>query len=246
MTPSLPRPAGERAWRQVGRAALDLVLPQECAGCGRPGRSWCPACAAACAGATLVAPGPFPIRAAALHPSPAGRAVVALKDESVRTLAGPLGTLLAAAVADLLSADLARTGTGEPLWLVPVPARPVARRARGADHMMVLSGRAARVLRGRGISAHRCPALQHVRASRDQLGLDRTSRRANVHGTLAGRSVPGGTVVLVDDVTTTGATLAEAARALRAAGVVVAGAATVTWAAPWVGPSGIASGTRPD
>ena len=72
--------------------------------------------------------------------------------------------------------------------------------------------------------------LRHVQTSRDQLGLDREQRRANVSGTLAARATPTGLVLLVDDVTTTGATLAEGVRALRRAGVDVAGAATVTWA----------------
>lgn len=175
-------------------------------------------------------PGPVPVRAAALHSEPAGRAVVAFKERSVRRLAGPLGAMLARSVRDLLAdvdppADL-------PIWLVPVPSRRAARRERGADHAEVLAGRAAAQLRRAGIPANRFPALRHVRTSRDQLGLDRTQRRANVAGTLGARAAPPGLVLVVDDVTTTGATLTEAVRALRAAGVRVEGAATVTWAAP--------------
>jgi predicted amidophosphoribosyltransferase len=127
-------------------------------------------------------------------------------------------------------ADLAVTSS-DPVWLVPIPARRSARRARGADHMGVLAARAARRLRALGVPAHRCAALGHVRDSRDQVGLGRAQRQANVAGTLRGAPVPPGLLVVVDDVTTTGATLAEGIRALRVVDGRTAAAATVTWAA---------------
>lgn len=213
---------------EAGRSALDLVVPQECAGCGRPGRGWCDGCAAACLGPSMVVPGLLVCRAAAAHEGPAGRAVVAFKDRAARGLAAPLSGLLAGAVRDVL-ADIG-TAAGEPVWLVPVPARRAARRARGADHMQVLAGRAARLLRAEGLPANPFPALAHARASRDQVGLGRQQRRANVAGTLRGHPVPSGAVVVVDDVVTTGATLAEAARALAGLAAGGTGAATVTWA----------------
>lgn len=230
--PSSPRPdASEPGWLvEVGRAALDLVVPQRCAGCGHPGRAWCTSCAALCAGPSLVVAGTAGCRAAALHSGPAGRAVVAFKDQGTRRLAAPLGDLLAGAVLDVV-ADL-ELASGEPVWLVPIPARRSARRARGADHMGVLAARAARRLRSLGVAAHRCAALGHVRDSLDQVGLDRAQRQANVTGTLRGAPVPPGLLVVVDDVTTTGATLAEGIRALRAVDGRTAAAATVTWAAP--------------
>jgi predicted amidophosphoribosyltransferase len=54
---------------------------------------------------------------------------------------------------------------------------------------------------------------------RDSAGLDAVQRRANLAGRYRARpGAPGARVVLVDDVVTSGATLTEAARALRAAG----------------------------
>lgn len=210
-------------------AALDLVVPQACPGCGLRGVAWCATCDVACSGGTLSVPVPVtgvaPVlvptllgcRAATLHAGPAGRAVVAYKDAGGHRLAAPLAALLAAAVRDVLvDAGVPR---GTPVWLVPVPGRPEARRRRGADPVPALAGRAARLLRREGLAAHRLAALEHVRGSRDQVGLSGAQRRRNVVGTLRGLPVPAGVVVIVDDVVTTGSTLAEASRALAAADV---------------------------
>ncbi len=255
--------AGPIRWSEVGRLALDLLVPQSCAGCARPGEPWCPVCALAAGRGPvrlrLGLPGALPAWAAASHEGPAGRAVVAFKEGGAQLLVRPLGRLLSGAVlATLREADgttpdgttpdgttpdgttpdgttpdgttpARHLGTG-PLWLVPVPARRAARRARGIDHVHALAGVAAADLRRRGLPAHRLAALHHVRASRDQVGLTRALRQANVAGTLAGARLPAGRVLIVDDVATTGATLAEAVRAARAAGGKVIGATTVTGA----------------
>jgi predicted amidophosphoribosyltransferase len=67
------------------------------------------------------------------------------------------------------------------------------------------------------------PALRHRRAVADQSGLDAAARAANLAGALEVRSrwrgeIAGAACLLVDDVMTTGATLAEAADAIRRAG----------------------------
>jgi predicted amidophosphoribosyltransferase len=244
---------GTGRWAELGEAVLDLVVPQRCAGCQRTGTAWCPDCAAAVAGPAQAVPAQERTCAAAPHAGPAGRAVAAFKDDGARRLAAPLAGLLAEAVRAVLPTALGpdpggEWGQGSTVWLVPVPARRSARRARGGDHMRELARLAAGRLRRHGLPVHRLDVLTHVRDSRDQVGLGRAARRANVAGTLAAAGpLPRGLLVVVDDVTTTGATLDEAARALRAAGPTgPLRAASITWAAPPVGTSGLASPGRRD
>jgi predicted amidophosphoribosyltransferase len=72
------------------------------------------------------------------------------------------------------------------------------------------------------------PVLVHARHVEDQSGLDTAARSANLAGALrVRRRLDGLAVVVVDDVVTTGATLAEATRALTVAGGSVRGAAVV-------------------
>ncbi len=71
------------------------------------------------------------------------------------------------------------------------------------------------------------PLLVPTRQTGDQRGLDQRQRRRNVSGSLRARDAAGRRVIILDDVVTTGATLGEAARALRAAGAIVVGAVTI-------------------
>ncbi len=130
--------------------------------------------------------------------------------------------------------------SGRRVVLVPVPTAPAAIRARGGDHARGLAVAAARELRRRGMEV-RVASLLAVRGRRqDSVGLDAAARRANVagafqlRGRMSGRGGgpgagdrPAGDLVLVDDLVTTGATLAEAARVLAAARVPVLCAAAV-------------------
>jgi predicted amidophosphoribosyltransferase len=92
---------------------------------------------------------------------------------------------------------------------------------------MRLAGAAARALRSQNVPASAARLLVPARVVADQSGLSATERAANLRGALRGTGSVTGRVVVVDDVVTTGATLVEAARALRAAGHPVVGAAVV-------------------
>ena len=218
-------------------ALLDLVLPAACVGCGADGSSWCPACAATLAGrpwATTPDPCPpgFPATwVVAAYDGPVRAAAVAHKERGVRAIRAPLAAALAASVAAALA-----DGSGGLLdlgvLLVPAPSRGAAVRSRGDDPTLGLARCAARRLTRAGLPAAVVPALRLARSTADQAGLDAQERADNLAGAarvprrLVG-AVAGRPVVLVDDVVTTGATLVESTRALRAAGAVVVGAAVV-------------------
>ncbi len=174
------------------------------------------------------------------YDGPLREALVAFKDHGRWSLRAPLGSALAAAVAALL------VDADDPthVTLVPVAGSPGSVRARDGDHVHELAGTAARVLRGHGVDTRVARVLLPGRRRHDQVGLGRAARAANLRGSMrvstAAAALTG--VVLVDDLVTTGATLAEAARALRTTGVAALGAAVV--AATRTRPTGSDVGVR--
>ncbi|WP_410607478.1 hypothetical protein [Amycolatopsis sp. lyj-109] len=94
-----------------------------------------------------------------------------------------------------------------------------------------MANAAASVLAARGIEVAVAPALQLSGGARDAVGLGREQRMANLAGRLtfreAGRPPPGFSIVVLDDVVTTGATAAACARALAAEGFAVSAVLTL-------------------
>ncbi|GAA3077193.1 ComF family protein [Streptomyces glomeratus] len=219
----------------------DLVLPAECGGCGRPRTVLCPECRAALHGTAprRVRPVPEPVGLPVVHAAaPYGGAVRAMllahKERGVLTLARPLGTALAGAVraglgeagagavARRRASGAVRAGGARPLALVPVPSARRAVRARGHDPTRRIALAAAGELRRTGTAARVVTALRQRREVADQSGLGSRQRLDNLAGALevaegGVRLLTDGPVILVDDLMTTGASLAEAARAVRAA-----------------------------
>ena len=242
------------AVRHAMSAALELVLPSSCAACHAVAAGpLCDRCRAGVRSASRdVGPaGPRPpprgmplCWAGARFEGALRLAVTAYKDEGRRDLRDDLARLLATALT-AATADPAlrrRLTLGEEVLVVPVPAAGASRRRRGDDPVAALA-HAATAAVGAAPPTHGLvvvPALAHTRRVSDQAHLDRRSRARNLAGSMAVGTawrevVRGATCVVVDDVVTTGATLAEAARALHDAGaahVVAATCATTPRRAP--------------
>jgi ComF family protein len=112
--------------------------------------------------------------------------------------------------------------------VLPVPLHPSRRRSRTYDQALYLAQRVA-WLRALPCDAH---TLVRQRATARQVGQHRIERQRNVDDAFATRgSLPGATVLLVDDVVTTGATASACARVLKSAGVRAVHVASVARAA---------------
>jgi ComF family protein len=219
--------------RRLGGAALDLAFPAACSGCGREGPALCTTCRPAL-DARLALPGGTPIGLPAELPEPllqlewcapfAGPVRAALHDlkyAGERRLAAPLG--------EAVAARWARVGMGAGL-VVPVPVHADRERQRGYDQAALIATVAAKRLR-----LPVAQALERGRATVAQFELGRDERAANVAGAFrlrasergAREAVAGRWVLLVDDVVTTGATLAACAIALERAGALAVSAIAV-------------------
>ncbi|MEO8438342.1 MAG: phosphoribosyltransferase family protein [Chloroflexota bacterium] len=219
--------------RRLTDTALDLAFPATCSGCGREGAPLCSTCLPAL-DARLTLPGGTPVGLPAEIPAPllqlewcapfAGPVRSALHDlkyAGERRLAEPLGAAVAR--------RWARVGVGAAL-VVPVPVHAERERQRGYDQAALIATVAARIL---GLPMAR--TLERGRATVAQFELGRDERAANVAGAFrlrasdrsAAAAVDGRWVLLVDDVVTTGATLAACGSALRRAGAVAVSAIAV-------------------
>jgi ComF family protein len=217
--------------------ALDVALPARCAGCGDEGDAICRSCEPALDARLEQPPGvmiglpadlPAPLvqlEWCAPYTGTVRRALHELKYTGEQRLAGPLG--------EAIARRWARAGAGGDL-VVPVPVHRDRLRHRGYDQALLLATVAARDLRLPIASL-----LERARATTAQFDLDRSARASNVQAAFrlrrpdasprreASRMHDGRWVVLVDDVVTTGATLAACAVPLMAAGAVAVSAVTV-------------------
>jgi predicted amidophosphoribosyltransferase len=154
-------------------------------------------------------------------------ALVAHKEHGRLSLARPLGRALALSCFALLSAGGTWPGG---VCLVPVPTAPRRVRERGHDPLLRVARECRRAMSAAGVATSVQLLLRTVRAVEDQAGLSARDRHSNLHGAFAAvgrRRLAVGTVIVVDDILTTGATAVEASRALAEVGITVAGVAVI-------------------
>jgi predicted amidophosphoribosyltransferase len=214
--------------------SLDLLLGGTCAGCSRPGPSLCSRCGVALevlphrVAPTPAPPGLPPTFAVTAYDGVAKLVLLAHKEQGRLSLARPLGRALALSCFAVLT-TIASPSRVDGLRLVPVPSVPSRIRDRGHDPLLRVTRECRRALRAAGVPAAVYPLLRPAREVEDQSGLSAAARLENLAGAFdvtAHRSREG-PVIVVDDIITTGATAAEATRALTRTGADVVGVAVI-------------------
>lgn len=196
---------------------LNFIFPERCIGCDKPGSALCAICertitvkAKALSGTTAVL---FDYKNPLVK-----KAIWALKYKHRRTIGAYFGTALYREFFKQLSYGSKKTN--EPILLIPVPASQKAKRIRGYNHTSVIASTIAALGKSEGLNItlrndilyKRKEVLQQARME------SKSERKKNIEQAFAvqhGEDIFGKTVILIDDVITTGATISEAKRALK-------------------------------
>ncbi|PJM75007.1 ComF family protein [Bifidobacterium simiarum] len=234
----VPRPVAS-----LCRGIRDVMLPRGCAGCDMPDETLCPSCRGLFS-QCVVRPMPaslFALRgicACATYRGPVRRAILQWKDHGDEEITRDLCAALRACVRN--SGVGRALGSCDRVLVVPVPSSPASMRRRGRRHTLPLATAVSEQLVADGVNAEVESAL-NIRGVRSksvqQIGAAQRSGRLADHlevrsryayaadsGTDAvGTTVSGTTaVILVDDIVTTGSTLRQCAKVLKAVGLPVA------------------------
>ena len=214
---------------RLAGSALDLLFPLECFGCSKEGEVFCSTClkelprlrppfcrlccqpgidspCASCQALPLSVDG---IRAPFVLDGVVRRAVHRLKYGNLRAAAPQLGRIMGE---QLMSYKI----PGQ--LVVPVPLHPVRLRQRGYNQSDLL---AKGVARTSGIPLAKHLLTRTKNTSPQVASQGREQRRSNVDGSFrCGADLSGVSLILIDDVATTGSTLSACAAALKAAGAI--------------------------
>jgi predicted amidophosphoribosyltransferase len=212
------------------KSLSDLIFPSRCIGCFQLGISICSICRKGWhphiyQRQLSVNMESFPVISAVQYSPIASRVLLSAKESNLLAA----DELVIAAISHSLHFFLKRFGPGD---LIAIPSRKSATRKRGRNFLADITDSVAANTKLNSVDL-----LRHVRSVRDQSELNLQERNRNIAGALSSKPNFGGNgnnapLIIVDDLITTGATLAEAIRALRAAGFAVKGAVTGSTAKP--------------
>lgn len=208
----------------------ELIFPKRCLGCSVLGIEICSACRSSWNShiyrtSVDVDGKKFPVYSSVRYSAVASKVILKSKEDAL-TIADDL---VISSLGHALSYFQKEVGVG---CLVPIPSRNSASRKRGRRYINEM-------IEGLGIAP--LDLLSHNRAVRDQSTLHALARLNNLAGALfvnpdmhpvMYRNTSELSVIIVDDLVTTGATLSEAVRALRVGGFRVLGSVTACLAKP--------------
>ncbi len=201
-------------WKIVKTFFLDLIFPIDCLGCGKEGEWVCGDCK------KNIRPDRHSLRGESLdkifsfysYDSEIVKELIhGLKYRFVEDLAAPLGDLL---VGEL---EKVRGQIGQPDFIVPVPLHEKRLLERGFNQSELL---AIKISERFGWPVENM-VLTRSRATASQVDFDEEGRKKNIGGAFFAadrEKILNKKIVLVDDVTTTGATMEECARVLKRVG----------------------------
>lgn len=210
------------------RNLSELLFPARCVACGELGLSLCSLCR------KNWNPHPYitnigrdsatklTVISSVIYSTVAQKIILGAKESHLRQC----DQLVSEAVTHALQRFLNHSSVD---YLIPIPSRKGAVRQRGREFVAEIAEDGSRIF-----NIPIATPLIHNRRVRDQSGLHLQERWNNVEGAFVVEREHGlhGNVLLIDDLVTTGATLCEAARALRYAGIKVIGAVTAALAQP--------------
>lgn len=223
-------------WQRLANTVIDVVYPPRCAECGRRGRwvcadcarlvsllqpPWCSRCGSPIVRPPTVcrcdalSPALDRVRSAAPYDGWVRSAIISFKYEGESARDGHLADVLAIAVSALPPAD----------YVMPVPLHRKRQRTRGYNQAALLARNVAAAC-----GSPYLDGLLRTRETPQQVGLDAAARRQNVSGAFAirdGVDCRGRSIILIDDVLTTGSTLGACAEVLHEAGATAVYAATL-------------------
>ncbi len=201
---------------------LDVLAPPGCAACDAPCMAaFCDDCGAVSLAPSAVELDGVPLLVAGDYAPPLSTAIARFKYSGRPELSRCLGALLTPA--------LERLQLPRDTVLVPVPLHPRRLAARGYNQAALLANELAR---GSRLACHP-RLLRRARETERQVGKSRAERLTNASGAFELRRRPGAsTIVLVDDVVTTGSTVRACAQALASGGARLAGVVALARALP--------------
>ena len=214
--------ASKSLFKQLTSLGIDLLFPPRCAGCGQIDTFWCAKCQHEIDEMSLTEPiePKHPLQGVAAsgwHMDKLKEAVQALKYENASRLAKPLGTKLAACLE-------------QQVWtydtIVPVPLHTKRLAERGYNQAQLLAEQVASIV-GIGCEVN---GLQRIRETKSQVTISGSERLENIKDAFVANSqfVSGRSIVIIDDVYTTGSTMSACGEALLSAGATVVYGLTVT------------------